>query len=282
LFIHKGDIMNTVKFEEGRFTVELSHDGFLRIESAPDVSASELLVFKRNLTQHLFSKALMADAIHSDVGADKMLPADEQVEFADDKSVVLDGGKYEVGRTADGRVVALRYGEPWRDCVGDNLVGEMLSLLLDYQDVNDDKFELVSKLDVLINGPVAAPRPMLCDVVSQLESIVAQHNGIPINQLVQFNGLSAAQAERLYLLLEERAESIQAIGKILRHGYESRHPFIEGATTNRQALEKEEGDGCAAMDLLCKAGDINVGAVTKAAISKSESVKQWLHHQEQE
>ena len=37
-----------------------------------------------------------------------------------------------------------------------------------------------------------------------------------------FNKLSAAEAERLALLLEELGEAQQAIGKILRHGYENR------------------------------------------------------------
>ncbi len=36
--------------------------------------------------------------------------------------VELDGGKYTVIRENDGRMHALRYGEPWRDLVGDNLI----------------------------------------------------------------------------------------------------------------------------------------------------------------
>lgn len=39
-----------------------------------------------------------------------------------------------------------------------------------------------------------------------------------------FNGLSPAETERLALLSEEMGEVQQAIGKILRHGYESIHP----------------------------------------------------------
>jgi hypothetical protein len=38
---------------------------------------------------------------------------------------------------------------------------------------------------------------------------------------VNFNGLAPAETERLALLLEELGEAQQAIGKILRHGYES-------------------------------------------------------------
>ena len=55
-----------------------------------------------------------------------------------------------------------------------------------------------------------------------------------------FNKLTPAEAERLALLSEECAEVIMAIGKILRHGFESRHP--NGGPTNRQTLERECGD----------------------------------------
>lgn len=36
--------------------------------------------------------------------------------------VDVDGGKYTVVQEPDGRLHALRYGQPWRDCVGDNLI----------------------------------------------------------------------------------------------------------------------------------------------------------------
>jgi hypothetical protein len=54
-------------------------------------------------------------------------------------------------------------------------------------------------------------------VAGPVERRVSQH----------FNGLTPAEAERLALLAEECGEVIQAIGKVLRHGYESRHPYGE-------------------------------------------------------
>lgn len=39
-----------------------------------------------------------------------------------DVRVSVAGGKYEVVMEEDFRLHALRYGKPWRDCVGDNLV----------------------------------------------------------------------------------------------------------------------------------------------------------------
>lgn len=37
-------------------------------------------------------------------------------------SVAVGDGKYTVIQDATGKTYALRHGEPWRDCVGDNLV----------------------------------------------------------------------------------------------------------------------------------------------------------------
>jgi hypothetical protein len=36
--------------------------------------------------------------------------------------VTVGDGKYTVTQDASGRLTALRYGEPWRDCVGDGLI----------------------------------------------------------------------------------------------------------------------------------------------------------------
>jgi len=41
-----------------------------------------------------------------------------------------------------------------------------------------------------------------------------------------FNGLSPAEAERLALLAEECGEVVQAVCKVLRHGYESTNPTL--------------------------------------------------------
>lgn len=92
--------------------------------------------------------------------------------------------------------------------------------------------------------------------------------------------LSPAEAERLALLAEECGEVIQVIGKILRHGYESRHP--DGGPTNRQLLEKELGDVFAACDLMWHDHgdrDINRDQINNARFTKHGKVKKYLHHQ---
>ena len=91
-----------------------------------------------------------------------------------------------------------------------------------------------------------------------------------------FNGLTPAEAERLALLAEEMGEAIQAIGKVLRHGYESRHP--EGGPTNREALEHECGDVRHAMIRLCDAGDLDKQRIHDCADMKAKTVSRYLHH----
>ncbi len=92
-----------------------------------------------------------------------------------------------------------------------------------------------------------------------------------------FNELTPAEHERLALLMEECGEVVQIIGKILRHGYESRHP--NGGPTNRGLLMKELGDVHAAQRLLIKADDIAYAKIREHSLEKQETVAQYLHHQ---
>lgn len=99
-----------------------------------------------------------------------------------------------------------------------------------------------------------------------------------------FNELTPAQVELLALLAEECGECIQAIGKILRHGYYSRNPLVQagrpGGESNLCALEKEMGDIRAAMTLLCNAGPASEGEVAAHAETKLGKIGRWLHHQD--
>lgn len=98
-----------------------------------------------------------------------------------------------------------------------------------------------------------------------------------IQAALPFNGLSPAELERLALLVEEMGETQQAIGKIMRHGYESRHP--DGGPTNRMSLENELGDVAFAGSMLRDNGDIVASRVNEAQDRKSEKISQYLHHQ---
>jgi len=95
--------------------------------------------------------------------------------------------------------------------------------------------------------------------------------------MTQFNQLTPAESERLYLLLEELGEAQQAIGKVLRHGYESCHP--DRTDNNRFDLQTECGHVRHAMIRLCEAGDLSKAGVHQSADDKRLTVNKYLHHQ---
>ena len=95
-----------------------------------------------------------------------------------------------------------------------------------------------------------------------------------------FNQLTNGQAERLAILSEELGEAQQAVGKILRHGYDSRNPFDHDSPTNRNNLERELGDVEYAISALCAKGELNEIEINHFKVRKSSTIKQYLHHDE--
>lgn len=93
-----------------------------------------------------------------------------------------------------------------------------------------------------------------------------------------FNGLTPAEAERLAILAEECGEVIHVIGKILRHGYYSRHP--QGGDTNKGLLEKELGDLLFTINFIST--DLNTANIELYTNHKWQNINRWLHHSEVE
>lgn len=93
-----------------------------------------------------------------------------------------------------------------------------------------------------------------------------------------FNGLAPDELERLAILAEELGECVQAINKIIRHGYSSYHPVT--GVINRDALAEELGHVFAAGTWLITSGDLLREDVDKAVVCKAEKVKRWTHHQD--
>lgn len=93
-----------------------------------------------------------------------------------------------------------------------------------------------------------------------------------------FNQLTPPEAERLALLAEECAEIIHAVGKILRHGYESTNPDNPDPLSNRNMLTKELGDMIAALWLLLANSDVEQHVVEYYEREKLKRVKQYLHY----
>src|SRR5579863_9951152 len=103
-----------------------------------------------------------------------------------------------------------------------------------------------------------------------------------MNDITFTNGLTDAQLERLAILSEELGEAQQAVGKIMRHGYESVNPDGDQAFTNRHDLEKELGDVHYAVGALWIAKDISRRRMIEWADAKADKIKPYLHHQNAE
>lgn len=92
-----------------------------------------------------------------------------------------------------------------------------------------------------------------------------------------FNKLSAAQIERLAILAEECGETVQATMKVVRRGYDRKHPRKPGPT-NRGHLEEEIGNVLNAVEMMVEAGDVRSKKIKESLESKRERVKKYLYH----
>jgi NTP pyrophosphatase (non-canonical NTP hydrolase) len=66
--------------------------------------------------------------------------------------------------------------------------------------------------------------------------------------------LSAAETERIAMLIEECGEVIQAASKVLRHGYLNHHP--DRTKTNKDDLHAEMVDLIAVHEAMFESGDL--------------------------
>jgi len=92
-----------------------------------------------------------------------------------------------------------------------------------------------------------------------------------------FNKLTPAELERLALLGEELGEVQQAIGKIIRHGYDEHAPGIFN-TNNRLDLTRELGDLMAAIEIMIDIGDIKNSELSLYTDAKLRKVFKFMHH----
>jgi len=75
------------------------------------------------------------------------------------------------------------------------------------------------------------------------------------------------------IMQEECAECIQAVSKIFRFGFDSKHP--EKSYDNREHLEEEVGDLLAMIDLLIMNDIVSEDNVNAARRKKFEKLQQW-------
>lgn len=90
------------------------------------------------------------------------------------------------------------------------------------------------------------------------------------------NRIGEAEQERLGLFTEEMGESQLEIGKILRHGIDSRHPD-DPDLSNAERLELEAGHVLASIDLLVACGTLSREGLARSRRAKLEKLRSWLH-----
>lgn len=96
-----------------------------------------------------------------------------------------------------------------------------------------------------------------------------------------YNGLTKGEAERLAWLAEEAGEVVQAVTKILRHGYDSYNPDDRDAGDNRKQLAREILDFCKVVNLMDKKLEFRIfGTGWSHKISTDEiASSKYTHHQ---
>lgn len=94
----------------------------------------------------------------------------------------------------------------------------------------------------------------------------------------QFNQLSDSQIEALSLLAEECGEVVLAVGKVLRHGFESVNPYDPDGPNNREQLEKELGDVVVAQEILRRNAWIE-DTDPSHLVKKLRNCQRYLHQQ---
>lgn len=96
-----------------------------------------------------------------------------------------------------------------------------------------------------------------------------------------FTKLTDAQIERLAKLAEELNEAASQCMKIVRHGYTAVDESTIAPTSydNKKLLEIELGDVVAAMNMMAKAGDFDMGNVVWNSQDAIHVMRKYMHHQ---
>lgn len=94
-------------------------------------------------------------------------------------------------------------------------------------------------------------------------------------EMDNFNKLTPEETELLAILAEECGEVIQAVGKILRHGYDSNW---EDGPTNRDQLADEIGDVYLVVGMLVNSKAIKFSNICKRIETKPEKLNKFMHH----
>lgn len=94
-----------------------------------------------------------------------------------------------------------------------------------------------------------------------------------------FHGLTADQAERYFLAMDEMAGCVQKMSRVLRHGPDSFDPRGTPLISNRVDVANEMGRVQAAFNRLIVWGDVKLTVVEEANSRSARRAAPWMHHQ---
>lgn len=89
--------------------------------------------------------------------------------------------------------------------------------------------------------------------------------------------LTDAQRERLEMLAEEASEVVQAVMKVLRHGYSAFNPHSPDSGTNEDQLNREINDFLTVRNRMIDEGDIKQAIPAMSTIWRQKLP--YTHHQ---
>lgn len=92
--------------------------------------------------------------------------------------------------------------------------------------------------------------------------------------MIKRTKIDADSSEILWILEEECAETIQAVSKIFRFGFDGCHPDIPNYT-NREHLETEIGDLLCLIKIMCDKGMITESELARHAEYKLIKLKKF-------
>lgn len=88
--------------------------------------------------------------------------------------------------------------------------------------------------------------------------------------------MNELQREVMLIAQEECAEVTQAISKVLRFGFDSKHPV--SGISNTDSLNEEVGDLLCMINLMINKGVVDADAVQLAAEKKLNKLQTWSSH----
>ena len=118
------------------------------------------------------------------------------------------------------------------------------------------------------HGDTAKRLGVFKDALPEIEKLCAERDA----------RIEPTKLEALALLVEELGESVQAVGKILRHGLHTKHPRFPEGLDNSGRLAEELGHVAVAAALCVKYACMDPDALTDALNQKLDTVDKYLTH----